>query len=193
MSALRRRLAVKLLATAVALVPCGLVWSAGTWSAFDRTSAMPGNAVTTGTLKLSDNDGGTAPLALTAARPGDTTTACVVVTHDGTVPAGVTLHGTVGGTGLAEALTLTVTRGTFSGTPAARSCTGFTADASGAGLYSGPLSGFPQTQAGAIADPTASWAPGEAHAYRLTVTMGSASGMAGKTATAAFAFSGTST
>ena len=66
----------------------------------------------------------------------------------------VHLYDTVGGTGLATYLNLTVTRGTISGTPAAGSCTGFTADTtawSGAGagvIYNGTLASFPASTPG---------------------------------------------
>ena len=49
---------------------------------------------------------------------GATSTACQQVSYTGTAPATVRLWGTVGGTGLAPYLTVKITRGTFSGTPA---------------------------------------------------------------------------
>jgi hypothetical protein len=195
-----RSLAVKLVAIAVALVLSATVWSAGTWSAFDRTASSPGNAVATGTVSLADNDGGSALLSLSGARNGSSVTSCAQLTYDGTVPADVRIYGTVGG-GLASYLTLTITRGTIAGIPAAKSCTGFVADGTdylskGAGvIYSGNLSAFPTSATGALADPTSSaaeqWDNGEAHAYKLTVTMNSTSG-AGTSATADFIWLATS-
>lgn len=197
-----RPLAVKLVAIAVALLLTAVVWSAGTWSAFDKTLSSPGNSVATGKVALSDNDGGSPLLSLTGATNGSTVTSCTKVSASGTVPADVRIYGTVGGTGLASYLTLTITRGTIAGTPAAKSCTNFVADTTnylskGAGvIYSGSLSGFPTTASTAIVDPlstsAATWNGGDAHAYKVTVTMNSASG-AGKTATADFTWLGEST
>jgi hypothetical protein len=201
MSDAMRSLAVKLIAIAVALALSATVWSAGTWSAFDRTASSPGNAVASGTVSLADNDGGSPLLSLAGARNGSSVTSCTKVTYDGTVPAAVRIYGTVRG-GLASYLTLTITRGTIAGTPAAKSCTGFAADSTdylsrGAGvIYNGGLSAFPTSAAGALADPTSSatdqWTAGEAHAYKLTVTMSSASG-AGMSATADFTWLAAST
>lgn len=196
-----RSLVVKLVAIAVALALSATVWSAGTWSAFDRTASSPGNAVATATVSLADNDGDAPLLSLAGARNGSAVTGCTKVTYGGTVPADVRIYGTFSG-GLASYLTLTVTRGTIAGSPAAKSCTGFAADSTdylsrGAGvIYSGNLSAFPTSAAGALVDPTSSaaeqWDGGEAHAYKLTVTMNSASG-AGLSATADFTWLAAST
>ncbi len=196
-----RSLTLKLAAIAVALGCTTVVWPGGTWSAFDRTASSPGNAVATGTVSLTDNDGGSALLSLTGARNGSSVTSCTKLTYGGTVPADVRIYGTVSG-GLASYLTLTITRGTIAGTPTAKSCTGFSADSTdylsrGAGvIYSGALAAFPTSAATALADPTSGateqWDSGEAHAYKLTVTMSSASG-AGMSATADFTWLAAST
>lgn len=196
-----RSLTLKLAAIAVALGCTAVVWPGGTWSAFDRSASSPGNAVATATVSLADNDGGAALLSLSGARSGSSVTSCTKVTYGGTVPADVRLYGSVSGA-LASSLTLTVTRGTIAGSPAAKSCTGFAADGTdylsrGAGvIYSGALSAFPTSAAGALLDPTSGaaeqWDAGEAHAYKLTVTMSSASG-AGQSATADFTWLAAST
>lgn len=196
-----RSLVVKLVAIAVALVLSATVWSAGTWSAFDRTASSPGNAVATGTVVLADNDGGSPLLSLSGARSGSSVTSCTKVTYSGTVPADVRLYGTIAGA-LAGNLTLTITRGAIAGTPAAKSCTNFVADSTdylskGAGvIYSGTLSAFPASAGAALPDPTSgaaeAWSAGEAHAYKLTVTMSSASG-AGTSASADFTWLAAST
>lgn len=195
-------LAVKLIAIAAALLLSAVVWSAGTWSAFNRTASSPGNAVATGKVLLADNAGGAPLLSLAGAVSGSSVTSCTKVTYTGTVAADVRLYATVGGTGLADDLTLTITRGTIAGTPAAKSCTGFVADTTnylskGAGvIYGGTLAAFPTSAGSALVDPTsgaaATWSGGDAHAYKLTVTMPSASG-AGTTATAGFTWLAAST
>lgn len=164
-----RRIRIKTAIALAALVATSLVWSGGTFSAFDKTSSMPGNSVATATVKLADNDAGTAALTLADARPGDSVTGCVDVTYTGTAPAGVRLYGTTGGTGLDAFLTLTVTRGTIGGTPAAGSCTGFAADSGGV-VYSGTLAAFPDATGTAVTD-TVAWTAGTRRAYMLTLTL----------------------
>lgn len=198
MTGLARPLAVKLVATSVALVLAAVVWSGGTWSAFDLTATSPHNSVAAGSVIVADNDGGTALFAMTGAVVGTSATSCETVSYSGSAPATVRLLATTGGTGLAPYLTLTITRGTIAGTPAPRSCTNFVADTTnyvgaGAGVISsGPLASFPSTTGTALADPSAAapatWATGDAHAYKLVVTMSSAAG-AGRTATASFTWS----
>lgn len=187
----------KVVIAAVALVATSLVWSGGTFSTFDRTSTMPSNSVTAGTVDLTDNDGGSSVLTLASAKPGDSVTACVAVSYSGAASQ-VRLYGTVAGTGLAPYLNLTVTRGTISGSPTAGSCTGFAADSTawsgnGAGVvYSGLLSAYPASTGTALADPnasaTATWNSGDKHVYKLTLTLpsGVSSAAQGLNASAAF-------
>lgn len=184
---MHQRLRIKIVAAALGLVATSVVWSGGTFSAFNKTSAMPSNSVATGSVTIADNDAGAAAFALTAARPGDTDTGCVQVSYSGNIASTVRLYGTIGGTGLAPYLTLTVTRGTFSSTPAAGSCTGFTADATGSIIYDGTLSAFPTTTGTALAD-TSSWTAGTKHGYKFVVTLpsGVSSDAQGLTASAAF-------
>ena len=182
----RQRIHLKLVTVAAALVAVSLVWSGGTFSTFNKTSTMPGNSVQAASLNLTDNDGGTALLTMSSAHPGDSVSACANVTYTGAASALVRLYGSTGGTGLASYLTLTVTRGTFSGTPTAGSCTGFTAD-SGGTIYSGTLASFPSSTGTAVVD-TPTWASGDKHGYKLTLTLpsGVSSSAQGLSATASF-------
>ena len=150
----------KLLALALltAVAACAGVY---TWASFVATSKNDANSIASGTVILSDNDGSSALLSLTAAQPGATDTGGIKVTYGGTLPATVRLYGTTTGSGLDQYLNLTVTRGIFNPTePAFDSCTNFQADATnyvgaGAGVvYSGTLQGFPDGYAGAVVDPT---------------------------------------
>jgi hypothetical protein len=169
---------------AVAVAIVALVPAAGgaTYAAFRATSANDGNMVEAGSVKLSDNGDGSALVSLASAVPGNTTSACVKVTYDGSLPATVRLHGTTAGGGLDQYLDLKVTRGTYSpSTPAYKSCTNFQADGTnyiGAGngvIYNGTLTGYPDDYASGLVDPTSgspeSWSTGEAHVYRLDVTL----------------------
>jgi hypothetical protein len=174
----------KLMASVIGLVATSLVWSGGTFSAFNKTSEMPDNSVAAASVNLADNDSGSAVMSLTGVRPGDAaSSSCVNVTYTGDAPSKVRLYGTVGGTGLAPFLVTTITRGTFSGTPAAGSCTGFTADASA--LWTGTLDQLPTSAATAITTDTESWTNAEKHGYRVTVSLpsGTDSAAQGKTAT----------
>jgi hypothetical protein len=183
----RHRIRVKSAVAAAALVATSLVWSGGTFSAFDKSSSMPGNSVSAASVALSDDDAGGSILTLAAARPGDATSGCVTVTYTGTAPAAVRLYGTTGGTGLATYLNLVVTRGTISGGGSAGSCTGFTADAGGGQLYSGTLASFPSSSGSAVTD-ASSWTSGTTHAYRFTLTLpsGTGAGAQGLTASPSF-------
>jgi hypothetical protein len=192
------RIAAKLLATVAIAGWLGLASFSDTFSSFNDVTSNPAATLSAGTVKISDNDGGSALLALSNAKPGDTVTACVVVSYDGTLPASVVLYGATGGSGLDAYLDLKVTRGAISGTPAAGSCTNFSADATnyinqGAGVvYSGTLQGWPDTSATGQADPktgaAATWAHGDTHAYRLQATLQSATAGQGKTATQSFSW-----
>jgi hypothetical protein len=192
------RIAVKLAATAAVLAVCALLASAATWSNLNSTATNPTNSFAAGTVTIASNSSSSAVLSLTNAKPGAVSTGCIQVTYAGTLPATVKLYGTGGGTGLNQYLSLVVTRGTFSSTPAAGSCTGFTADTTnyisqGAGvIYSGTLSNWPATAAAAQIDPTAanpeSWATSEAHAYQFQVTLANNPAAQGLTGTETFTF-----
>ncbi len=192
------RISVKLAATAAVLALCALLTSAATWSNLNSTATNPSNSFAAGTVKIASNSSSSAVLSLTNAKPGAMTTGCIAVTYSGTLPANVKLYGTGGGTGLNQYLTLVVTRGTFSGSPAAGSCTGFTADTTnyisqGAGVvYSGTLANWPASATTAQVDPTGaspeSWTTGEVHGYQFQVTLGTNIAGQGLTGTETFTF-----
>lgn len=166
----------------------------GTHAAFVATTPNTGNAITSGTVAIGDNDSGGVLMSLANAIPGDQTTGCVRVTYTGSLASAVRLYGTVSGA-LAPYLTLTVTRGTqASGT--FPTCTGFTADATsyigqGAGVvFSGALSTYPSTYAAGLVDPIAAtpetWTASETHAYQFNVVLQNDPAAANKTASANF-------
>ena len=76
-----------------------LVPAAGgvTFAAYTATGANGGNTIEAGSVNLSDNGDGSSMLSLTGALPGDTTSACIKVTYDGSIPSTVRLHGTTTG------------------------------------------------------------------------------------------------
>jgi hypothetical protein len=191
MRSLRRLALVAALAVAVSAA------GGATYAAYTVTTASNGNVIEAGSVKLSDNGDATSMLSLSAALPGDTTSACIRVTYEGSLPASVRLHGTTSGSGLDQYLDLTVTRGVYSPSePAFKSCTNFQADGTnyiGAGngvIYNGTLQAFPDDYASGLVDPLAgspeSWTTGEVHVYRLDVTLPSNFGAQSKDATQAF-------
>jgi hypothetical protein len=172
-----RRLGVLGVLALLALAAGGI-----TFAAYTATSSNSTDRLEAGSVKLSDNGDGSSIVSLSGAVPGDTTSACIKVTYDGTLPAAVRLHGTTTGSGLDQYLDLKVTRGTYNpSTPAYKSCSNFQADGTdyvGAGngvIYNGTLQGFPDDYAAGLVDPLAgspeSWTNGEVHVYRFDVTM----------------------
>jgi predicted ribosomally synthesized peptide with SipW-like signal peptide len=189
------RVGMKLLITAVVLGLVGVVGGLGTWSAFSDTTANGGNSFESGTVRIQDDDSGSAMFSLTGMRPGDpAATRCIDVTYTGSLDAQVRMHGATGGSGLAQYLNVKVTRGekdsAFSG------CGDFVADTTnyigqGPGVvYSGTLEGFADGYAGANADPVAgspeTWSQNEDHAYRFEVSLADDNNAQGKTATQTF-------
>lgn len=174
----RRRPLLIVLVLALAATTAGSV----TWAAFTATTESDGSQVQAGSVSIADNDSGGTLLSLTSAVPGNTTTGCIKVTYSGSLPSTVRLYGTTGGSGLAQYLDMTVTRGTYNGAePAFNNCTNFQADTTdylGAGqgvVYDGTLAGFGDDYASGLVDATSgsteTWTGGEVHVYRFAVTL----------------------
>jgi hypothetical protein len=188
----RRRRAALLL-----LLLTGVALAGGkyTYAAFSKWTANGNDTYTAGTVVLGNNSSGAALLALTNAVPtlaSQTDTGCITVTYTGSLTANVRLYATVGGTGLAPYLNLTVTRGSFSpSAPAYRSCTNFVADASSLGvIYNGTLAGFATSYAAGLVDQAAgapaAWTNGTSHVYKFTVVLQDNLAARGLNATASF-------
>jgi predicted ribosomally synthesized peptide with SipW-like signal peptide len=174
----KNRLGAKLALTALVLGLLGTIAGLGTWAAFSATTQNPGNSFASGTVALGDDDSGTAMLSLSGAKPGDSDSSCIVVDYSGSLPSGVTLYGSTGGTGLAQYLNLTVTRGTKSS--AFDGCGDFVADGpnyigAGAGvIFNGTLQGYPDNYGAGITDAPGSaenWTTGETHAYKFAISV----------------------
>ena len=111
----RRTTGSRALVTAILLGLVGIVVGAATWAAYVATTSNTGNAATSGTLAITDNDGGSTPmLSLSTAKPNDTDTSCIKVTNSGSLAAEVRLYGATTGTGLDAYTSLVVTRGSYS-------------------------------------------------------------------------------
>jgi 6-phosphogluconolactonase (cycloisomerase 2 family) len=196
LSSTRTRVIVSLAVVALVALAAGFLLN--TFSSFTSVTSNAANTGAAGTVAVGDNDSGTAMLTMTGLKPGDTDTGCIRVTSTGTLPSVVRLYGTTGGSGLADHLSLVVTRG--SGAAGFDACTGFTADTtdyagSGAGvIYSGTLQGFPDNYAAGAQDPKAtspeSWTTGEAHTYRFALTVADTNAAQGLTYTQTFTWEG---
>jgi hypothetical protein len=92
-----------------------LVPAAGgiTFAAYTATNANTGDRLEAGSVKLTDNGDGSSLMSLSGAVPGNTASACIKVSYNGSLPASVRLHGTTTGSGLDQYLDLKVTRGVY--------------------------------------------------------------------------------
>ena len=169
----------------------------GTFAAFVATTENSGDRIESGSVKLEDNDDGSAVLSLNSAQPGATDSGCIEVKYGGTLDSGLRLYGTTSGSGLDQYLDLTVTRGVYNpSNPGFDSCTNFQPDGTnyiGAGngvIYDGTLQGFADDWATGLVDPTnaspETWTTDEIHIYKLEVTLQSDLGAQGKDATQTF-------
>jgi hypothetical protein len=187
------RVGFRLAGTVAILAAAAVLAGTATWSNINATATNPGNSISAGTIQLSSGSFTAPVVSLSAAKPGAVSTGCIQITNSGTLSAQLRLYGTGSGTGLNEYLKLVITRGSFSATPPAGSCAGFTADATnyiaqGAGvIYSGTLVSLPSSASSALVDPTASspatWSPQSTHGYQMQVTLlsnASAQGLTGK-------------
>jgi predicted ribosomally synthesized peptide with SipW-like signal peptide len=172
---------VRHLGTLGLLALLALAAGGATFAAYTATTQSD-SRIEAGSVKLSDNGDGTSLMSMASAVPGNTTSACIKVTFDGSLASTVRLYGTTTGSGLDQYLDLKVTRGTYNpSTPAYKSCSNFQADGTdylGAGngvIYNGTLQGFPDNYAAGLVDPTSgspeSWTNAEAHVYRFDVTV----------------------
>ena len=165
----------KVLLTALCVGALGSLAAMGVFGAFSSTTTNAGNTITAGTVAIADNDAGAAMYSLSAAKPGESVSRCIKVTYTGTLDSDVRIYTTSTIGSLGQYVDLTITPGTQA-TPSFPSCTGFTADASGA-LYTGTLQNFGSTKnsyATGVADYPGSgtkWAASESVVYQVTATL----------------------
>ncbi len=165
----------KLLMTVLVVSMVAGIMAFATYSAFSSTTDNQNNNFATGSVALSDNDGGTALYSVTNAKPGDASPAkCITVTYGGSLGASVKLYRSAftAGTGLDTQLDLTVTKGTGG---AFADCSGFTPAATGSAVYSAKLSAFPTTFAGGLAltntSGSAAWAQNDVVTYKFQASL----------------------
>jgi predicted ribosomally synthesized peptide with SipW-like signal peptide len=162
----------KTLLTLLLVGVVGATAGLGTFSAFSSTTDNTGNSFSAGTVTISDNDAGSALYSVSAAKPGDTYTKCILLTYSGSLDADVKLYTTSSINAFGSNVDLTIEKGTGSGS--FPSCTGFSAQST---LYTGTLSNFASTYNsytnGIAAYPGSAtkWATGDTLVYRFTVTL----------------------
>lgn len=161
-----------------------LVWG-GTMAAFTSTTPSGSNAWTTGTVSLSDDDGGSALFSVTGLTPSATGSNCIAVSYGGNVATTVKVYASASAdaSSVAQYLDLTIQEGTGGGYG---TCTGFSASST---IWSGTLASFTSTKV-AYASGVGSWAPSGAASkvYKFTYTLNASTPNAkqGSTTTATF-------
>ena len=130
---------VRLAAIVVAMLTLALVIVTTSRAAFTDTTENAGNSFASGSVIITDDDGGSAMFAATEMTPGEPVIECITLTYSGSlVPADVRMYGVSAGV-LATYLDTTVeigSGGSFG------DCTGFTPSST---LYSGTLANFSAT------------------------------------------------
>jgi hypothetical protein len=165
----------KVLLTALCVGALGSLAAMGVFGAFSATTTNAGNNITAGNVAIADNDAGAAMYSITNAKPGESVSKCIKVTYTGSIDADVRIYTTSTIGSLGQYVDLTITPGTQA-TSTFPSCTGFTADASGA-LYTGSLQNFGTTKnsyANGVADYPGSgtkWTANESVVYQVTATL----------------------
>ena len=180
----------------VVVAVAGAAGAAVSYGAFNSLTGAGASSLQAGTVVLSDNDVGAAVIQLADGDAGQSTSGCIRIRYDGTIGAGVRIHGTATGA-LAPYLTLTIVRGTDAA-PAFNSCASFAPDAAdhigaGAGVvWTGAMSALPATWTTGIVDPSASapetWTTGEERSYKVVVTVTSAPAGQGRSASVGLSF-----
>jgi hypothetical protein len=179
-----RRFALALPALAAAIVMSLFVLRVSS-AGFSATTDNGSNSWQTGSVTLTDNDGGTAMFNASMLDGGQTVTRCINVTYTGfTTGTHVKMFTTAVSGDLAPYLDVTVDEGTGA-TDAA--CTGFTDDPAAA-IFTGTLAAF-GTAATSYATGVGDWQPAGSpvtRTYRISTTVQNDANAQGKTAAATF-------
>ena len=173
--------AARLLA-AVAAVALGSSVTLGEGLAALRGLGSERASFSTAALEVSDDDAASALFTVSKVAPGQPLTRCIALSYRGPASAVVRLHGTSTGSGLDEALQMTVeagSGGTFN------DCSGFSGSVL---LYRGSLAGFTATH-GDVTSALDTFFPSqetETKAFRFSLTLDDAPEAQGRTASATF-------
>jgi hypothetical protein len=153
-------------------------------AAFSTSTADGANNWATGTVALSDDDGGSVMFNASNLTGGASLSKCITVTYSGSVTTGVTtgLYGSASGA-LADYLDLTIEEGTGGGFS---SCTGFTASST---VYSGEVDDFASAHTNWATRRNTGWTPAanpSTRVFRFTVAVQNDNAAQNKTATATY-------
>lgn len=174
----RRRRPLKALAClALVLISFGLALPVS-HATFTASTSNASNAVSAGTVVLSDDDGATAMFAITNAKPGDNGQKCIEVSYTGTLASAVKLYVTNTASTLSPYLNMVIEQGTGG---SSASCSGF----SGSVIYTGTLSVLGTSFATGVG----SWSPASTSStqvYRIGWTLQDDYNAQGRAATLAF-------
>jgi hypothetical protein len=155
---------VVIVGAAAALIGAG-------FSAFTATTTNTGNSIASGTVAISDSDGGSGTLySASNQAPGSSTVGCMRVTYTGSITASaVKLY--VGSTSNGANYNLTVERGSgLSGPASNMNCTGFTQSST---PFNATLDTFPTAYGSGIDGKAsaATWATNDTVDYRFTISV----------------------
>ena len=160
---------MKLLLTAAVAALMGVVVF-GTFAAFTATSTNSGNKIDSGTVKIDDDSATTTALYnVTNQKPGQSTSGCLRIKYNGSLPSSVKIYASTGITNGAD-YNLQIERGTgLTTVDGTRSCTGF---GSAVSVYNGPLSTVATTYGTGYDGKAggAAWAQNDTVDYRFTIT-----------------------
>jgi len=155
----------------------GTVAAGGVFGIFSATTQNAGNEISTGSVALSDNDGGSAMFSVLNAKPGDTWTRCIKVTYSGSLPADVHIYLKDSTGELGPYISVIARQGT-QGAATFPSCSGFTPDGSAGGtgvFYEGPattpVAGTFEQGLALVPFGETSWAPGTTQVYEFAMTL----------------------
>jgi hypothetical protein len=158
------------LGVGVAIVGTGAFVMTSSYSSFTSATSNGANSWTAGSVKLTDDDGGSGVLFNASnLKPGSTGSNCITVTSDGSLPALVKLYATgASDNGLSAYVNLQIDVGTGGGFG---SCGAF---AAGQNVFTGTLSTFGAATGytnGIDGKWTTSGSANESKVYRITYTL----------------------
>lgn len=169
---------LKAAAVPVALLASGALVFQSSSAAFSATTSNPANSWASGSVALTDDDGGTSPTTGTAMftatrlKPGSTGTKCIVVTSQGTVASTLKLYAS--GVATTQAMSTYLNLNVEEGAGGSfGSCTGFT---SASTTFTGTLAAFAAKAdyATAVGAYPLTGTPPETRSYRITYTLDAA-------------------
>jgi hypothetical protein len=179
----------RVLAGLVVIGVTALISGTATFAAFSASAGNANDSYSAGTVRLVDDDSGTAMWNVTGLLPGATVVRCIRVTYAGSLAADVRTYANSSADPLDPYLDLSIEKGTMPGATSFPNCGGFSAAAT---VYTGTLQDFRNTKTGfatGVATYPGSqtrWNDGDEVVYRFTVTVAASTASQGLTSTTGF-------